>query len=418
MSSISVLGRSLAVSVVTAALLVPAGAAGAAPDAEAAGPDGGQIEREALQSALDGVIEAGVPGVIAEVRDKRGVWRGSAGVANLRHEHEPRKDGRFRVGSVTKTFVATTVLQLVGEGEVELNAPVEDYLPGIIPGDQGVTVRQLLNHSSGLYNYTLDLFSGQTAEDVRRNVRELRFETFQPRDLVDMAMRHEPRYQPPEDGSWYSNTNYILLGMLITKVTGNEPATEIRERIIRPLGMHQTSMPEWNPFILGPNARGYEDFPKAAPLDVTVYSPSWARTAGSIISTTSDLNRFYRALLTGRLLSPGLLQQMKATTKLPGGLDYGLGLMSLPACGGKVWGHTGGVPGFNTMSFTSSDGETQVTMSASEGLTIATTPEAARALNDVLVTAFCGPAATNSARSQSPPDPDLPMPDLATWPRS
>ncbi len=417
MPSLTFLGRLLAVPVVTTALLVPAGAAAAAPGDVAQSPPGHQNQREALQNALDAVVEAGVPGVIAEVRDERGVWRGSSGVANVHHEREPRKDGRFRVGSVTKTFVATTVLQLVDEGDVELNAPIERYLPGIIPGDQGITVRQLLNHTSGLYNYTLDMFPGKTLKEVRRNIQELRFRTFQPQELVDMAMRHEPEYQPPENGSWYSNTNYVLLGMLIEEATGNEPATEIRQRIIRPLGMQHTSLPEWNPFIVGPNAHGYEDFPEAPPLDVTTYSPSWARTAGAIISTTSDLNSFYDALLTGQLLPPELLQKMKTTTKLPGGLTYGLGLMSLPGCGGKIWGHTGGVPGFTTYSFTSPDGGTQVTMSVTEGLTLAVTPKAARALNNVLVTTFCEAAPTTSVTPQPQDVPTATVPDLAQLPR-
>ncbi|MDR7301916.1 serine hydrolase domain-containing protein [Haloactinomyces albus] len=413
---VSTLGKTAVASFLASILLVPAGAAQAAnpPIDSARGPGHGPPaaadpgrgpghvppERAELQHALDAVVEAGAAGAAVEVRDQHGAWRGTSGVAEIDSNRPILPHSRFRVGSITKTFMATIALQLTGEGKLALDAPVERYLPGIIPGDQDITVRMIMNHTSGLFNYTTD---PKFATTFLRN----RQRTFAPEELVRIAMQHEPEYDPAPDEPSYSNTNYVLLGMLIEKVTGNDIRSELHERVLRPAGLRHTRFPEHFPFIKGPNAHGYLGLqgPSEPLTDVTRFNPSWAWTAGAITSTTSDLNRFYRALLTGELLAPEPLEEMQATTPLNSGLPYGLGLTRIPMCGTTLWGHDGRFPGFITLSFTSADGQRQVSLSLTE--TTENAAELARvssAAVDVLATEFCGRTATSQSATPSTQD--------------
>ncbi|MFI8423736.1 serine hydrolase domain-containing protein [Streptomyces sp. NPDC085479] len=185
------------------------------------------------------------------------------------------------------------------------------------------------------------------------------------KQLIAESNAHAPTFAPGTDGH-YSNTNYVLLGMLIEKVTGNSAEAEVRERVIQPLGLHRTSFPVKSTGIKGPHAKGYMrlDGPTSTFTEVTDYSTSWAWTAGAMISDTRDLNTFYKALFTGKLLPASLLKEMKATQALDDGSQYGMGVakFDIPALG-TAYGHVGGTPGFATHSFTLADGSRQVTVS-------------------------------------------------------
>ncbi|MFE5487635.1 serine hydrolase domain-containing protein [Streptomyces sp. NPDC056527] len=312
-----------------------------------------------LQKALDAIAEAGAPGVVAEVRDADGVWRGHSGKADLEKNEPTRNDGLFRIGSVTKTFVSTVVLQLVEEGKVKLDDSVDRHLPGLVKNGENVTVRQLLNHRSGLHSYTDTLWP-----DFRK-FYDTRFKTYTPDELIADSNAHAPTFAPGTNGH-YSNTNYVLLGMLIEKVTGNSAKAEIRERIIEPLDLHRTSFPEKSTRINGPHAKGYMrlDGPTSTFTEATDYSTSWSWTAGAMISDTRDLNTFYNALMTGKLLPSALMKEMKATQALDDGSQYGLGIAKFDSPSlGTVYGHVGGTPGFETHAFTLADGSRQVTVS-------------------------------------------------------
>ncbi|MER6004339.1 serine hydrolase domain-containing protein [Nonomuraea angiospora] len=264
--------------------------------------------------------------------------------------------GRFRVGSVTKSFTATVVLQLVNEGRLELSDSVEQWLPGLVNKGADTTIRHLLQHTSGLPEYTTDMFD-------KAGIPKERYRSWTAKELVDRAGRL-PREFPPGDRYSYSNTNYIVLGMLIERVTGRPYATEIRERILRPLGMGHTRLPGASTEVPGPHAHAYVPVTKGGrvvPVDVTRFNPTIAGAAGEIISTTEDLNRFYRALFRGRLLPAALLKEMKdpgATKK-----TYGLGLEMAPLPCGTALGHGGGAPGYLTVAFSSADGARQVALS-------------------------------------------------------
>src|SRR4051794_8196926 len=324
--------------------LVSAGVVGVMPSvANAAPPDRG----------LDGVVAIGA---LAEVRDGREVlWRGSSGVAELGSSRRPSVNGRFRAGSITKTFVATVVLQLVGERRLRLEDSVERWLPGVVPNGENITVRQLLNHTSGLYDYK-DTLPMPPSEEFYAN----RYRTWTAAEQIERAVVNPPVFEPPGSKYKYSNTNYLLLGEIVKKVTGRSYADEIERRIIRPLKLHGTTMPGTSPSIPGPHPHGY--IPKDGGLiDFTELNPSLFGAGGDMISTTHDLNRFFAALLGGRLLKPQLLTAMKT----PGTKDgtYGLGLSwHRTACGIRVYGNDGDALAYQAYSFATEDTHRQVTV--------------------------------------------------------
>ncbi|MBG6093779.1 serine hydrolase domain-containing protein [Actinomadura viridis] len=360
---------------------------GLAPAAHAAtataGPD--------LQRSLDAVVAAGAVGVQAETVDERGVWRGTSGTARLGGSRPVPRQGRFRIGSTTKTFTATVLLQLVAERRLGLDDPVERHLPGLVPNGEHITVRQVLNHTSGLREYLED----SDAYPIRGQefLDKVRFTGFSPERIVRGAARKEP-YFPPGGGWHYSNTNYLLAGLVIEKVTGRPYGEEVRRRIIVPLGLGNTSVPGGRTSVPGPHAHGYMRVGGRA-VDITRLDPSWAGAAGEMISTTGDLNRFFGALLGGRLLPPAQLAAMQTTvaTGSPDGSADGLGLMRMPlSCGVTVWGKDGGIHGFTTQSLHSSDGRRHISISVNEADFFGEEyPQVIAAVQKAATAAFCGP---------------------------
>ncbi|MGW3289030.1 serine hydrolase domain-containing protein [Streptomyces sp. NPDC001002] len=232
----------------------------------------------------------------------------------------------FRAGSITKTFIATVVLQLAAEHRLSLSDTVEDHLPGLVRGagndGRTLTLRALLTHTSGLYDYTRD-----TAGTV----------PLTPVQAVRLALTH-----PPADrGQFsYSNTNYVVLGMVVQQVTGRSYATEAERRIIAPLGLTGTSFPGSRTTLPSPHGRAYA----ADGTDVTALDPRVAGAAGELVTTLADLDRFYAALLGGELLPPHWLREMRDTRTAHGSYGMGLFPVKLP-CGITVWGHNGRISG-------------------------------------------------------------------------
>ena len=321
-----------------------------------------------LRQLAKGLNAAGSPGAVVLIRDSNGVRAGAAGYANLRTKERMRVDHAFRVGSITKTFVATVVLQLTAEGTLGLDDSVERWLPGLVPNGEAITLRQLLNHTSGIYNYTDDpaLFGSLT-----RNPRRV----LTPVELVALATKHGPVFNPGRSWS-YSNTGYILLGLVIEKATATSLEQELRERIFQPLGLTRTSFPAAptlpRPFAHGylPGANGLVPTPNGKPVDVTLWSPSWAWAAGALVSTAGDLARFYEALIRGELLPAEQLREMKASVPTSNGpSQYGLGLASDQSDCGRVLGHGGAVPGYTSIAYSTDDGgrQTVVLINTSPG---------------------------------------------------
>ena len=264
-------------------------------------------------------------------------------------------------------MVATVVLQLVDEGRLGLDDDVRGYLPGLLPYAETVTVRQLLDHTSGLPNHVGTLFA-PSGEEYVRDVQRHRFSSYPPVELVRIATR-QPLLHHPGTAWRYSNTNYVLAGLLVEKVTGRPLEGELRRRIFVPAGMRATSVPQASPVLAGPHLRGYVVRPGRPHLDATVFHPSVWWAAGSVVSTNADLNRFFRALSDGTLLPPERLAEMR-TPGLPEAGGYALGLMGtavgagcVAVPGGVLWGNKGNVFGYRTELWSSADGSRQVSVS-------------------------------------------------------
>jgi D-alanyl-D-alanine carboxypeptidase len=351
-----------------ATVVAGAATAGAHP-APAQRPD---YDQASFQADLDAVHASGAPGVLAEVDVDGRRLRGSAGVADLAAGGPVDPDGYFRTGSNTKTFVSVVVLQLAAEHRLSLADPVERWLPGVVSGNgndgRAITIRMLLQHTSGLHNYTDDLVARIDSVD---SYRKLQFEQFTPRELVGIAMAARPDFAPGQ--SWnYSNTNYVLLGMIIKKVTGHDWASEVRARILAPLGMRHTFAPGRSTTLPRPHSSAYLYLGPDTPLETSNESVTWADAAGALVTTTADLSRFWSAIGRGLLLPPAMVRQMRQTVLAvtfqddQPGYRYGLGLAFTPlSCGGGYWGHDGDVPGYSTVSGVSEDGRTTVVISMS-----------------------------------------------------
>jgi len=371
-----------------AALSVVVGLAGiAVPGAASAARPPGRESAADLQRSLDALVrDDHFPAALAGVRAPNGSIRNHrAGVADIRHSRQPPMDGRVRIGSNTKTFVAVVVLQLVAEGKVDLDASVDTYLPGLLRGDgidgRHITVRQLLQHTSGLPDYSE--FLGEDISGVLDAYVD-------PRELLDVALA-QGAVTPSADAKskyHYSNTNYLVAGLLIQKVTRRPLGEEITTRIIDPLQLRHTSFPApGEQRIRGAHPHGYLLDESGKPvLDVTDLDPSAAWAAGAMVSTPGDLNRFLAAVLAGRVLPPAQLAQMLTTVQAPDGTHHGLGLSrrSLP-CGGYAWSHGGAIAGFQSRMAVTDDGR-----AASVAVTALSPDATARAhVGEAIDTALC-----------------------------
>ncbi|MFG2925734.1 serine hydrolase domain-containing protein [Streptomyces sp. NPDC048305] len=324
--------------------------------------------RPELQRIIDSMIGEGFTGVTLRVNDEEGEWAGSAGSSQLGEAAKPPVEGHIRIGSNTKTFAATVVLQLVAEGAIGLDAPAAGYLPALRL-DPRITVRMLLQHTSGIFNFTGEYYEDGTftpgipATTAGRDWVENRFRTYPTEELVRLALSKPARFEPGTDWS-YSNTNYALLRLVIEEVTGNSLAEEMERLILGPLGLTGTSLPGTEAGIAEPHAHAYhryeEDGGGRTTVDVTRQNPSWISTGGDMISTTRDLHTFISALTGGKLLPDALLAEMCKPEAKAG---YGLGVFvqDTGEDGGKVITHNGGMAGHAALMYSTPGGAKTLT---------------------------------------------------------
>lgn len=314
-------------------------------------PQHGSIERAPdLQQVVERLVAGGAPGALAIVRTPTGVHRAAAGFASLNPKVPLRPTDRFRIASVTKTFVAALVLRLQAEHRLGLEDSVERWLPHTVPHGTAITVRELLNHTSGLFDYDDD--STWVNARISKPGRQ-----WSPRELISIANSHRPLFEPGTNWS-YSNTNYVLLGLVVEAATKTSLAEALQSRLFRPLSLSSTSYPPGTA-IEGRYAHGY--FVSRPPLpyragtliDIsTILSPSgWG--AGQMLSNADDLTRFFAALLGGRVLPAAQLKAMKNEV-LPH--RYGLGLRITNTSCGKAFGHNGDFPGYRNTVWATADG--------------------------------------------------------------
>jgi len=343
------------------------------------------VREAALQDELNALVAAGAPGAILFLRDGKRTVELTAGLRDVAQKTPIGPGDHFKIASLTKAYTATVVLQLVGEGKLGLDDTVEQRLPGLVPKGAGITVRQLLNHTSGLYDFEGDprylkpYLSGHFGH------------YWSPQQLVRIGVSHRPLFAPGA-GFSYSNTNYVVAQLIIEAVTGNPLGAELKRRIFAPLHLSETSYPT-KPGLPSPYAHGYMLLGKPPLTDVTGLSPSLAPGSGGIVSTVGDVADFYRALLSGRLLEPNQLQAMKTTVSertgkvVTTGRGYGLGIGRVGgSCAG--WGHTGELPGYDVSTAFSEDGRHQAILMINQDAT--TLPRRAVVLNSALFEkAFC-----------------------------
>jgi D-alanyl-D-alanine carboxypeptidase len=320
-----------------------------------------------LQQLLDRLVAAGAPGAAGWVRNERGSQGAASGLANRRTRQPMRPELRFRAGSLTKSLVAAIVLRLAAEGRLSLADPVERWLPGRLRYGDRVSLRQLLNHTGGVPHRTDSLMQALYAS------RPGRLRAWTPQALVAMVADQPSAF--PAGTAWsYSNTGYVLLGLVVEAASQRALGEELGRSILGPLGLRDTLLPDGTPEIPGPSARGYSlplgpqgealDGPL---LDFTVQNPSWAGAAGALVSTLPDLTRFFRDLLGGSLLPPPLLAETTTMIAVPPGSAplplydrYGLGLVEVETPAGPLLGNAGGIPGFLSIVLSTPDGRRQL----------------------------------------------------------
>ena len=330
------------------------------------GDDGAAIRHSQpnVKPTLEQVRSQGAPGVVALVRNRSGTWRFATGAATLEPRRAMRIGDRLRVASVTKTFVATVVLQLVREGRLALDDSVEQRLPGVLQAARRATVRQFLNHTSGLAGFPDEATFHRFREDLRLDVPA--------RKAVDVATTSPELFEP--GASWtYTNAGYEILGLLVERVTGQSLGRVLAKRIFEPLRLRHTSF-EPDPGHPNGIANGYAlpgsdllDWTATQPLDVTVAVGAGAGASGAIVSTVDDVARFYQALFSGELLPPEMLREMFRTVPTgatPGSNQQGLGVYRYERECGFAWGHGGVAAGYTTSVMASRDGRHIVAVAA------------------------------------------------------
>jgi D-alanyl-D-alanine carboxypeptidase len=322
---------------------------------------------EDVRRLLDQLVAAGAPGAAAWIHDGHGGVQAASGVADLRAGRPMRPGLHFRAGSLTKSLVATVALQLVAEGRLSLPDTLERWLPTILPYGDRVTIHKLLNHTSGVPDYWA------AVERTLYGSRQGRLRAWTPQALAGLVAGLPPG-SPPGTAWSYSNTGYVLLGLIVEAATGHTLAGELGRCIFGPLGLRDTLLPGNSPAIPSPASRGYSlplspqgEVITGPLLDFTAQNTSWAWAAGALVSTLEDLGHFFRALLGGRLLPPRLLAEMLSTVTVPPGSvplplydRYGLGLLEVETPAGRLVGNIGGIPDFLSIALSTPNGRRQL----------------------------------------------------------
>ena len=315
------------------------------------------LDPQHLQAVLEkSLADTGVPGAAALVINPAGdTWRGAAGFAELDIPSAPAygaswtgapmsTDLHTRAGSTTKSFTAALILRLWEEGRLDLEDPIDDYFPGLLPYSDVITIRQLLNMTAGIIDFTrVDAWADHWPSGI-----------YTPESLVGAAIEAGATAFPPGEGWEYSNTNYVILGMIAEQAAGDTYARLIQQYIIEPMRLTQTRVPETgDDFIPEPRLHGYT-WAFSETLEWQEYTwlePSWIFAAGNIISTLDDLYTMFSALIEGRFLSPEAHAQMWKLIQTHNPIQYGMGVSYLCDAGLRIYGHNGGMPGYETSAY-------------------------------------------------------------------
>lgn len=314
---------------------------------------------KALRKAIKGLPDADATAALVRVGGTDGTWRGSSGVHDLVTDRKADPHGRFRAGSITKIVTAAVALQLAAEGELDLDEPVQQYMPELFPKQERdpekrfkpIPVRSLLNYTSGLK-------SGDGFDDEYAH----RYDTLKPQKVVASAISKGPEHDPGDE-QHYRNIGYTVLGLLIERVTGDAYADQAAQRIFRPLHLRDTYFPGADPHIRGPHNRGYQSMKQpdgtTRLVDVTVWNQSDRFAAGDLISSTADLEVFTQALFAGEVVPQPQLKEMFTLPELAPGVPeamFGAGLQRYELDGQVIWLKTGSRYGYTNMIASTENG--------------------------------------------------------------
>lgn len=322
-------------------------------------PDFAKQLRPKIEAKMKDWVTPGAM-VLVDIPGK-GTWVETFGTAEYGNTIKPDPTGHTHIGSITKTLTAQSILLLVDDGKLKLDEPIETYLPGLVPNGGNITVRQILDMTSGLYNGTEDLGFNETLDAKPDKI-------WSPEEFIKLSLAHEP-YFPPGAGFHYSNTNYEILGLLVEKISGKPLNLFIADSILTPLGMKNSTLPDrdkaglpdphWGGYLFGTNVDGKKAYDAAIagdnahamvpwpkdkpPIDVTGWSTSYTWASGSAISTLEDMAIWAKAWATGSLLKPETRVEQQTWSAHA---KYGLGI-TYPA--GPLLGHNGAIPGFQSL---------------------------------------------------------------------
>lgn len=343
------------------------GLVGALTATHVASADTGGLDTALLDQRLAEFADLTGGSVLVEVRGGGDTWSEAVGPRGL--EEDARPGDRVRVGSVTKSMVAAVVLQLDREGELDLDDPIDDHLPGLLPYERQPTIRQLLGHTAGLPEWVDIAYPGLAEGDLSA-LREGYRDHYEPEELVAVGTEDPPLFEPGADWS-YSNTGYVVLGLLIEERTGHSLRHELEERVFEPAGLDHTYFPRADTSgVRGPHSDPYVTTgdPDEPYFDLTEMSNTQLGASGGVVSTVGDVNDFYEALTDGALLTGEQLSEATEFVETGTGFQYGLGLGGIragcPDDPDEVFlGHVGDGMGHQTQTFHSFDGEHRITLS-------------------------------------------------------
>lgn len=322
-------------------------------------------------AATSSFAEAASPGAVVGVRTPAGTWIKSYGIADATTKAPMTDAVHQRIGSVTKTFTGTAIMQLVEQGKISLSDTIDRYVPGVPNGDR-ITLKMLANMTSGVASYTR---STQFVDTYFAHPELV----FTPDQVLKVGVSESPLFEPGAQFD-YSNTNTVLLGMVIEKVTGKSVGDVFVQNIIAPLGLSNTSWPGNSPALPDAHAQGYTlqgGGSPASPTNATNWNPGWGWTAGALISDIDDLLVYARALGTGQgLLSPASQATRLDALPSPGGYGIAMGCID-----GWV-GHTGELPGFNTSVFYDTGTDTTVIVEVNSDIASGKCPESPTLVDD------------------------------------
>ena len=337
-----------------AAVVLAATAAGCGEPDKAVPPSSKEV-----QTALDQAVDAGAPGIAVSIRRGDQEQFLTSGFASTEAKRPIRPDTRFRIASVTKSFTAAIVMQLVAENELSLGATVDDVVPNLLGPGGRVTIRELLAHTSGLPDYI------KSEAFVKRAGAG---ERITPRQALRFIANRKLEFEPGSKYS-YSDSDNIALGLIIEKATGRSYEQELRSRILAPLDLRETNLATSLRFPK-PHAQGYQYSAdgRGKPENVTrvPLDPNGAWASGALVSTPRDVAHFFGALLGGELVPANRVREMKVTVPGagdppgPGKNNAGLGIFGWEIACGEIWGHTGSWPGFRTLGAASGDGGSSI----------------------------------------------------------